>query len=74
MKAKGKWGKAKVGRAVREDRDSEGLVEKWKTYCEGRCDCGTVRTFQAANLRQRRTSSCGCVRVQMTIDKNSIHG
>lgn len=38
-----------------------------------RCDCGKEKTVQVANLGVS-TTSCGCVRTRLTVDRKTTHG
>ena len=37
------------------------------------CDCGVVKEVEASNLG-RHTNSCGCLRVDVTKERSTIHG
>lgn len=37
------------------------------------CDCGQSKVADASNLRQGRTNSCGCIRVEMVAAKNKAN-
>ncbi len=39
-----------------------------------RCDCGVVKVFMAANVRLSKTTSCGCLRKELTIKRSTKHG
>ncbi len=39
-----------------------------------RCSCGTVKNFHIGNLRQGKTKSCGCKRVENTASLMRTHG
>jgi len=49
--------------------DPTARVSSW--LC--RCDCGTVKTVQSANLRQGVTNSCGCLNAELASQRNSTH-
>jgi hypothetical protein len=55
----------KVGRLTLLHPTGQGSLQKW--LC--RCDCGTLKSIWASNLRQGRTQSCGCLRKEI---KNSV--
>ena len=44
------------------------------TVWECRCDCGKVKNVRQPDLRAGRTKSCGCMRHDMLMQKNTIHG
>lgn len=39
-----------------------------------RCDCGEVRAVCSGNLLRGLTKSCGCLKVQNLIKRNTVHG
>lgn len=39
-----------------------------------KCDCGNTAILRGEDIKSGNTKSCGCVRRQMTIDKNFKHG
>lgn len=39
-----------------------------------RCECGKVKTVAAFSLQKNKTLSCGCLRSELTVAKNLIHG
>lgn len=39
-----------------------------------RCDCGKTIVLRGEDVKSGNTKSCGCMRRQMTIDKNFKHG
>lgn len=39
-----------------------------------KCDCGNVRVVQAGNLRNGHTKSCGCLSLQSTAERSTVHG
>ena len=43
---------------------------KW--FC--RCDCGTERAVDGATLRNRKSVSCGCFRIEVTKAHRTKHG
>jgi hypothetical protein len=54
---------------------AEGPATKWSTWTWiVRCDCGTVKTVQHANLVYNGTRSCGCLRGKHISDAIKTHG
>ncbi len=45
-----------------------------RTYWECRCNCGTLITVSADDLKSGNNISCGCVKRQAMIDRNTVHG
>lgn len=39
-----------------------------------RCLCGTIRSYRAGNLRQRKSKSCGCLNIEHAITSHTTHG
>lgn len=39
-----------------------------------RCVCGTPVIVEGTNLRSGNTSSCGCIRIEALVERNTIHG
>lgn len=39
-----------------------------------RCDCGVEKEFQVAHVRTGNSKSCGCMRLQLMREGNTIHG
>lgn len=37
------------------------------------CDCGTIKSVSLSNLKGNKVSSCGCLKKQMLIKKNTTH-
>lgn len=62
-----RFGRLVVVLAYPKDR---GCVQRW--WC--RCDCGNNRVVDGSNLRQRRTRSCGCLRVEVSTKGALRHG
>jgi len=46
----------------------------WKRYFLCECDCGTIREFAMAGLRKGTTKSCGCLRLELFIERRTQHG
>jgi len=44
------------------------------TYWLCKCDCGNEVIVKQTNLRRGHTKSCGCLRRDLTINKNTTHG
>ena len=42
-----------------------------RTYWPCRCECGTEKNIEAYSLKKHRTESCGCIRKEMTKERNS---
>lgn len=42
--------------------------------CDFRCECGVVITRKLAYVRHLNTASCGCLRREMRVAKNTKHG
>lgn len=38
------------------------------------CDCGAAKTVRADHLQSGRTVSCGCLKVERTVEANTRHG
>lgn len=47
-------------------------IENYKCLCK--CDCGNVKEISGNHLRSGRTKSCGCLKKEMTMDRNKTHG
>lgn len=43
---------------------------KWNCLC----DCGNLTVVRGKELRSGGTSSCGCLRVEKTVERSTIHG
>lgn len=52
-----------------ENRSSKGSI-MW--LCK--CDCGTIKEISIANLRNKRTKSCGCLARELTSKRQSESG
>lgn len=39
-----------------------------------RCDCGNKKNVLASSLHHHRTLSCGCWKVKVTTERNTVHG
>lgn len=52
------------------------LAEKrnGRTMWQCRCECGTVKDVQSAQLKGSRTTSCGCQRSENMVARNLKHG
>ena len=44
------------------------------SYWICRCDCGTEKTVSGGNLRNGKTTSCGCFRKEFVSQRKFIHG
>lgn len=51
-------------------RPVEGKPLKWECLCT----CGTVKAIDSSNLRLGLSKSCGCLRSETTVERNSTHG
>ncbi len=58
---------SRFGRLVLEDRRDGYLVE-----CK--CDCGQTVLVNMANLCTGHTKSCGCLRMETTVERSTKHG
>lgn len=56
----------RIGRLTIVSRD------KWKAQCH--CDCGNGTEVWIGNLSDNHTTSCGCLRIETTIRRSTIHG
>jgi len=45
-----------------------------KNYLVVRCDCGTLKEVRADHIRNGKTLSCGCLRVELSRKNNTTHG
>jgi hypothetical protein len=54
----------------RRVRPSGGGVRYW--IC--RCECGELREYCTGQLRSGHTTSCGCMRIEKTVERNYRHG
>lgn len=60
----------RFGRLIaKEIAESRNWVVYWKCIC----DCGNTTTVSSAKLRNGKTRSCGCLRKEMTIERNTKH-
>lgn len=55
-----------IGNGKRDNAGRQRLICK--------CDCGTEKEFDAYNLKSGKSKSCGCLRIQLTIKRNTKHG
>jgi hypothetical protein len=62
-----KFGRLKV---LTEAPRHPGKVKKWRCLC----DCGTQKDVATYQLISGRTQSCGCIRREQMIKRNTIHG
>lgn len=51
---------------VVERAESSARGARWRV----RCDCGTVRVIRGDHLRAGKTRSCGCLSVQVLVERN----
>jgi len=51
-----------------------GSGEQVKTQWLCRCDCGNEIIAASGNLRSGHTRSCGCLRVEIGVERNTKHG
>ena len=70
MKQKDITGK-KFGRLV-AIRPSFYKGKDW--YWLFRCDCGNEKIIKKSNVTHGETNSCGCIRKEKIIKRNTIHG
>ena len=47
---------------------------KGKTMWECACDCGKTIIVQTGPLRSGNTKSCGCLRINVVVERNTSHG
>lgn len=57
----------KFGKLTPIERNSGG-------YFLCRCDCGEVKSIRGANIRGGLTKSCGCIKSEITRERNYKHG
>jgi hypothetical protein len=57
---------SRFGRLVIISRDGVNI------HCQ--CDCGRSLTVRLSNLCTGHTSSCGCLRKEVTVERSTIHG
>jgi len=50
------------------------VVIKRRVYWTCRCECGTETVVFSGSLRAGRTNSCGCLRSELTVTRNTTHG
>lgn len=43
-------------------------------YWDCVCDCGKEKTINGDNIKSGQTKSCGCLSIEMTIERSTIHG
>lgn len=65
-----RYGRLTVLRKAARGTDAKSRITRW--HC--RCDCGAETVVRAADLTAGRTSSCGCLRAEMTGSAARIHG
>ncbi|WP_109369034.1 hypothetical protein [Ochrobactrum soli] len=58
------------GRLIAIARDPTARPTRWSC----RCECGNTKVAATNDLRQGKTKSCGCLRVEVTGGKNRTHG
>jgi hypothetical protein len=44
-----------------------------KGKCVCKCDCGIIKNVYRGFLKSGRSKSCGCLRTEITVKRNSIH-
>lgn len=52
----------------------DSLNKYGKAVWKCRCDCGTIKTVSAGNLKGGESASCGCVKAGRLIKENFVHG
>lgn len=45
-----------------------------RTFVEAVCECGNVKTYRHAHLKNGSILSCGCLSKQVLIERNTTHG
>jgi hypothetical protein len=48
--------------------------DKWSSYWNCRCICGTEAVVAGGDLRRGHTRSCGCLKVELVIERLTTHG
>lgn len=51
-----------------------GRTNKGEILWKCRCDCGTEKEVRGSKLRDGSVSSCGCLAIELTIQRSYIHG
>jgi len=51
-----------------------GTNKYWQGIWECECDCGNTTTVHYSNLHSGTTKSCGCLKKESTIKRNTKHG
>lgn len=51
-----------------------GVLPGWIKLWECRCDCGNAVTVRANNLTNGTTKSCGCLKMEILIQRSTKHG
>jgi hypothetical protein len=62
----------RFGRLAVVERDVQSVPKKTRWIC--RCDCGNMKSILAYNLKSGHIKSCGCLRQEVSIRTNTIHG
>lgn len=60
----------RFGRLVALDLRIDGKTSKWRCLC----DCGSESLVQCGSLVHGNTKSCGCLKRDVTIARNTTHG
>lgn len=60
----------KYGRLTVISKSDPSMSGQTRYLCK--CDCGNEKVFQAANIRNGKSLSCGCIRKEVTASRNRI--
>lgn len=63
----------RFGRLVVTSR-AEGIGARERAAWECQCDCGNRKAVAQDPLRDGRTQSCGCLKIERTVETNTTHG
>lgn len=62
----------RYGRLVVLRRAPNGRIRGARWWCQ--CDCGIEKIARANNLKNGATKSCGCLKREVDVSRNTIHG
>lgn len=62
----------RFGRLVVISKGKRDNAGRQRLICK--CDCGTEKEFDAHNIISRKSKSCGCLKLELTIKRNTKHG
>lgn len=64
----------RFGRLTVIKREVKSNVKNKKPYWLCRCDCGNKKIIKATELKNGKTQSCGCLKIEKIKESNTKHG